>query len=606
MAVVLTRMRLLLLWRVTNGMLIAGVMAGLLLAVATVTFGTSADVLAAAFAVWALGWLIGPLFTGGGDGGLRPEYFTRLPMTARRLAKGLLAAAFAGPGPVITAVAFASLVVFGARLGVLPGLVAVPAAAAQLLLVILASRVVVGLLGEVMRTRLGAVLVALPWAAVIAAASNIGIVALALARYDVDVSRWLLVLPPNWGIVAVQAAARADWLVCVSALTGLALLIVMLLAAWARLLDRRMSGVLARRTRHPAGDGLLVPLLPATPLAAVAAKELREWSRDTLRSYHWYFAIAFGLSLCLMPLAIDLTWYLPWTGAAITWMAAAGAATLFSTDGTALWLTLMRPGAERTDVRGRQLAWLLKVAPLSVVATVAGTALSGLAWAWPPALALQAVALGAGAGLVVLLSVMAPVRMPDAHRRTGNAAADGPNIVGLVWAMIGLIAACALPSAAAVAAGHLLNLIALQWAGVALAVVTGAGYAWLFGRIAYRRLQTAGPELLFRLRTGRSATTGRAAVPLPGHGRRRLLIGLCLGTAWTPLLSAVLSLVNLATRTPSRTFWTFPLGLPPALQVPAIVILVAAALVLYVIAIRTLLTLLRARAPITRTSNRSV
>ncbi|MEV4799405.1 hypothetical protein AB0K18_05260 [Nonomuraea sp. NPDC049421] len=586
MAVVLARMRLLLLWRVTNGMLVAGVVAGLLLAVATWVFGTSADVLAAAFAGWSFGWLVGPLFTGGGDGGLRPEYFSRLPMTARGLARGLLVAGFAGPGPVVTVVAFAALAVFGARLGVVAGLVAVPAAVAQVVLVVLASRVVVGLLGEVMRTRLGAAFVALPWAVVIAAASNVGIVALALARFEVDVGRWLLVLPSGWGVVAVQAAARADWLVCVGALAGLGLMIVVLLGAWARLLDRRMSGVLAERVRRAAGGGFLVPRLPATPLGAVVAKELREWSRDTLRSYHWYFAVAFGLSLCLMPLAVDLTWYLPWTGVVVTWMAAAGAATLFSTDGTALWLTLMRPGAERTDVRGRQVAWLVKVAPLSVVATVAGTALSGLAWAWAPALAVQAVALGAGAGLMVLLSVVAPVRMPDAHRRTGNAAADGPNIVGLVWAMVGLIVVCALPSAAVVAVGFLLDVVVLLWVGVALAVVMGVGCAWLFGRMAYRRLEAAGPELLFRLRTGRSASAGRVVVAVPGHGRRRLLVGLCLGTAWAPLLSAVLSLVNLVTGAPSRTFWTFPLGLPAALQVPVIVVLVVASFVLYVVAIR--------------------
>ncbi|MFI7616623.1 hypothetical protein ACIBP6_35890 [Nonomuraea terrae] len=595
MVVVLTRMRLVLLWRTTNVLLIVGVTMRLLLALATLIFGVSAGILAVAFAGWTIGWLLGPLFTGGGDGGLRPEYFTRLPMTARELATGLLAAAFAGPGAVITAVAFASLVVFGARHGVPAGLVAVPAAAAQVVLVTLASRVVVGLLGEVLRTRLGAALVALPWAAAVAAASNIGIVAIALTRYDLHVTDWLLFLPSSWGIVAVQAAADSDWALCLTALIGLVVLVVALLAAWARLLDRRVSGVLARRTRHPSGDGLLVRHLPTTPLGAVMAKELRNWSRDTLRSYHWYFAIAFGLFMCLMPLVVDLTWYLPWTGAVVTWMAAAGAATLFSTDGTALWLTLMRPGAERVDVRGRQFAWLLKVAPLTVAFTIAGTGLSGLTWAWPGALALQAVALGAGAGLMVLLSVMAPIRMPDAHRRSGNAAVDGPNIVGLVWAMIGLIAVCALPSAAVVVAGLVLDVIAVQWAGVALAAVTGAGYAWLFGRIAYRRLQTAGPELLLRLRTGQSAVARQRAAPVPGQGRRRLVIGLCLGIAWSPLLSATLSLISLVTRTPSRTFWTFPLWLAPAFRVPTVIALVALSLLLYTIAIRTLMALVRTR-----------
>ena len=39
-------------------------------------------------------------------------------------------------------------------------------------------------------------------------------------------------------------------------------------------------------------------------------------------------------------------------------MGAVTASNLYGQDGTALWLTLLAPGSERADVRGRQLAWL--------------------------------------------------------------------------------------------------------------------------------------------------------------------------------------------------------------------------------------------------------
>jgi ABC-2 type transport system permease protein len=34
------------------------------------------DWLAAAYAVWMLGWIIGPVFSGGGDERLKPEFFS--------------------------------------------------------------------------------------------------------------------------------------------------------------------------------------------------------------------------------------------------------------------------------------------------------------------------------------------------------------------------------------------------------------------------------------------------------------------------------------------------------------------------------------------------
>jgi ABC-2 type transport system permease protein len=52
-------------------------------------------------------------------------------------------------------------------------------------------------------------------------------------------------------------------------------------------------------------------------------------------------------------------------------------------DGTALWLTLLIPAAERNDVRGRQRAFLILLGPVVTVAAIVLTALAGPGWTWP-------------------------------------------------------------------------------------------------------------------------------------------------------------------------------------------------------------------------------
>jgi hypothetical protein len=138
--------------------LIIGALFGLAAAIGTVLLGLLALPQAAAtpfYAVlcllWTLGWLIGPMLTGG-DAILRPEYFTLFPLRPRRLAAGLLGAAFAGITPVITAIAFCLLLIYGVQLGVAAALVAVPAIALQLMLVIVLSKLAAQALGSAMRS----------------------------------------------------------------------------------------------------------------------------------------------------------------------------------------------------------------------------------------------------------------------------------------------------------------------------------------------------------------------------------------------------------------------------------------------------------------------
>lgn len=582
-------------------MVIAAVL-GLALAAATV-LGTAGvgDLLAAALGCWLLGWLAAPLFTGGVDGGLRPEYFAMLPFTPATLTRNLLITGFVGVGPAISLVAFSGLLVLGGTLGVGPAAVAVPGVLVQLAVVVVASRVCAGLIGEATRTATGGMLVALPWAVLVALGCQLAIVIYALGGIGTDfhtpgggfspgLAGLVRALPSGWGVVAVEAAAQAQWWVAIGAMVALCALVVGLLKLWSVLMARRITGAVTPVRRVAVALVDLDRLFPRTPLGAVLRKELRSWGRDRLRTFFMAFAVFFAVAYTTVPLLVGLTAYLPWTGAVFAVMAAAASANLYSADGSALWLTVMVPGSTRADVRGRQAAWLLVVAPLTVLLTVGGLVAAGQGPVWPWALAVTAAVLGAGAGYIVAVSVLAPVRMPDAHRRTGNPAVDGGNFTGLVFGMLGTGVAAALPAAGVVLAGVLLDVAMLQWLGPVVGLVTGAGLAWVLGRVAYRRLDASGPELLLRLRTGRvlqhgvlpevllqegrlaevatpsakGASRGATALRSPHSPRRRVgvLPGLSLGASWIPLLAGVLSLLAIGRGGSPRNAWALAAYLP--------------------------------------------
>ena len=129
--------------------------------------------------------------------------------------------------------------------------------------------------------------------------------------------------------------------------------------------------------------------------------------------------------------AFDFPAALPWVGLAAALIVSMGAANLYGDDGTGLWLTRMVPGVERADVRGRQAAWLLVVAPAALALTAALTVLGGQGWAWPWLLAVLPAVLGGTAGLMMVVSVARPVRQKDPHRRSGPFdTGDDPNAAG--------------------------------------------------------------------------------------------------------------------------------------------------------------------------------
>lgn len=150
------------------GMVLGG-LAGLVLATGTVALAgleyaspaVAEDLLAAVFAGWLFGWLLGPVYTGGGDESVRPEHFALLPVRPARLAVGLLGTAFVGIAPVVSLIAFGALAVYAADFGGAGLVIALVAIPLQLVMVVALSRLMIGTLGVVMRSRLGAILAAL-------------------------------------------------------------------------------------------------------------------------------------------------------------------------------------------------------------------------------------------------------------------------------------------------------------------------------------------------------------------------------------------------------------------------------------------------------------
>jgi ABC-2 type transport system permease protein len=390
--------------------IVSGGFVGLVLAGGTVWLAGRGDndVVAVAIAVWMLGWVVGPLFAGGGDETLKPEYFTMLPLPPRALSGGLLAAAMAGVAPVVSLLALLSLAVVGAQLSVVAVLVSLPALLLQLLCFVLASRLAVAIYGVLLQVRSGAVLAALVNAFILAFTAQGWALIAAYVTTDVQgaMAQAARIAPSGWGLVAVEAAGRGDWLRVLLALAGLLVLAAVMFVAWSALLVRRTtatrSGVQPRRS-----------LIASDARSAAAGKELRSWTRDLLYGHRAVFAIAYGLFFCLMPIAIGWKGMLPWAGAAAVVMGGAMFSNLYGADGTAYWSTLMVPGSSRVDIRARQRAFLLVFGPPALLITVLFTWWSGTD-TWPVVLSVVLAVLGGAAGLIVLASVYAAVPTTDA------------------------------------------------------------------------------------------------------------------------------------------------------------------------------------------------
>lgn len=587
---VLTLMKLRVLAHSTGGSraggLFLGAAAGLGLAAGTLLLAGAdlaspalrGDLFAAALAVWLFGWLLGPVYTGGGDETIRPEHLALIPLPPLRVALGFLTVSFIGVGPLISLVAFTALTVYAAGLGLAAFIVSLVLVPLQLAMVVALSRLMLAVMGLAVRSRLSAVLSALVNAGVNATLNQSWVLIWAAVQFGLvdrglpaGFSTLLRALPSGWAVVCLDAVARGDWPLAATAAAGLVAVPAGALLVWSRLLVRRTTTRPVHRGPRDGRTPLLDRLDRVGPVGAVAAKELRTWSRDLMRLHLLWFAIWFGLVYTLWPLAIGWAGLLPWAGAIVVVMAAATSANLYGLDGTALWLSLVNPGTARADVRGRQLAWLIRVAPVALALTVAGTVLGGGAWTWPWALALSAALLGGGAGLIAYASVVFLVPGPEPARRGGNPL-DAGNIFGQVLAMLVVVPVTALPAAGVALLGDRTGSRLLSWSAVAVGLATGAACAWWLGRVAYRRLGERGPELLACMSGGGAAVRAGAApgrVKLPP--RRAAVVTLLWVVCWIPLFPQGLVPLYVIWRGGDTRLWFLALHLDDPYRVPVAV-----------------------------------
>ena len=415
------------------------------------TVGT--DVASAIFAVWVLGWLFGPIFTGGGDETLRPENFALLPVRPRRLAVGLLGASLVGVSPLVTLVLFSGLILVAVPAGLLTAVVAMAAVAAQLALAVLLSRVVIAGLGQLLGSRRGkdlgvllAALVGLAYLPARAVLEQLG--PIIVGQSSPALTATLHALPSGWGPNAVAAAAAQDWLPAMGWLLALAVLDAVLVVAWSRLLVRRLTSGgstagLRRTGRRDAGAPRRT-LLPDSPLGAVIGKELTLWRRDAQRRTMMLVSIVIGL---LLP-AFSLTQSVGPSGMAFAaiWIivfATMQVSNLYGMDGSAVWQTITTPGAARADVRGRQWAWVLIVGPVAMLAAIVLPAVTGATGSYPWVLALVPALVGAGAGTVLLASVGSPYPMPSGKGSNPLGASNSGGGLGHVLRRMKLMLAAA-------------------------------------------------------------------------------------------------------------------------------------------------------------------
>ncbi len=584
-----------------------GAVIGLALAVGTIDMATIkaahrstvTDLLAVTFAVWTLGWMLGPAYSG--QPVLRGEQFQLQPIPRRRLALGLFGAAFVSITAPVTFIAFAALVAFGIRLGTVPVVVAVVALLLQTVFVVLLSRLTARLFAALSRSRIGGAVSALLSAAMLVASSSCWIVfgaihALTVAGFSHGVSVTVRWLPSSWGVVAVEASSRSDWTMTVLPLAGLVLLIALLWVGWNRSLGP------ARWARPTVRGSAAERALPSgrTGSGATAAafvKEMRTWARDPQRMQSLVVTPAFAVLTCLVPLAFHSTEFFPFLGAITALMGAVTASNLYGQDGTAMWLTLLMPGSERADVRGRQLAWLTIFGPMTAVFTAVGIAVGGHPDLRPWALGATVALLGGGAGLLPLVAITQLAPGPD-PREIKNAPLDHSDVTGQAFLMMFLALGTAVPAMLTMLAGNLMHSSALRWAGVLVGLATAVVSYAILGRAAQRALSRRGPDLLYLMRTGKEQRTTRAGEgvsflkAMPKYRQRLFWSSFFVGCiALFP--QALVPTLMLASGNVAKV-WFLALYMPPAWQWPVIAMMYVLGLASFGLAARICVTETRA------------
>ena len=252
----------------------------------------SVDLTTVIFSIFAIGWLLCPIFAFGLDGTLDPATLALYPLRTRPLVTGLLAASATGAWPAANVLGLLGVTIGLAR-GGLGVLIAFIAVALQVLFCIVLARFVITGMARMLRSRRGkdlAVFLIVPVFAILEfliqvvprAAASGGLSPASFAGVD----SWLRWLPPGLAAHAIQDASTGHLGDAVARLGLLAAVIASLGVLWVRSLERALvtadTTTGSSRVRNAA-----LPLARYGLRGAVAARFLRYQRRDPASLAYW-------------------------------------------------------------------------------------------------------------------------------------------------------------------------------------------------------------------------------------------------------------------------------------------------------------------------------
>ncbi len=240
------------------------------------------------FSIFAIGWLIGPIFAFGLDGTLDPATMALYPLRTRPLVAGLLAASAAGAWPAANLLGLLGVTV-GLAHGASGVLFAFVAVLLQVLFCIVLSRYAITSMARLLRSRRGkdlAIFLIIPVFAIFEFLIQVLAAGGLHPASFTGIDSWLRWLPPGLAVHAIQDASTGRPGTAAARLALLAAVIVLLGVLWVRSLERALvtadTSTASSRVRN-AG----LPLARCGLTGTVAARFLRYQLRDPASLAYW-------------------------------------------------------------------------------------------------------------------------------------------------------------------------------------------------------------------------------------------------------------------------------------------------------------------------------
>src|SRR6516165_3813242 len=252
----------------------------------------SVDLTTVIFSVFAIGWLLCPIFAFGLDGTLDPATMALYPLRTRPLVVGLLAASAAGAWPAANVLGLLGVTIGLAR-GALGVLVAFIAVVLEVLFCIVLARFVTTSMARLLRSRRGKDLAVFLFIPIIAGYEFFTQVVPRLAASGKlttgsfnGADAWLRWLPPGLAAHAIQAASDGHPGTALLRLALLAAVIVGLGWLWVRSLSRALVSPDSSTQSSQVRAGAL-PLARYGLRGAVAARFWIYQRREPLSLVYW-------------------------------------------------------------------------------------------------------------------------------------------------------------------------------------------------------------------------------------------------------------------------------------------------------------------------------